>query len=279
MNQSAMEYLMTYGWAILIIAVVLGALYSLGVFNMSAYMPKIGPGACHVFRPNGPGTSWNVALTGSCSGYLPQYVTQFNGQSSQVDVGNGATLNFQNSIAISLWIKTTFSARIALVSKDNGGCGGSYNFYSSTATATTFDICGMPSTTTSLNFRDGSWHFIVGTYNGTSKNLYIDGVLEASTPANGIIHKSIYDAIIGNDGGGSYTNGSIANVQIYNTSLTANQIQYLYNEGIGGAPIYLQYLVGWWPLNGDTIDYSGNNNNGVPTNVIYSGTWTSGYYR
>ena len=32
-SQSAMEYLMTYGWAILIVAVVLGALYSLGIFN------------------------------------------------------------------------------------------------------------------------------------------------------------------------------------------------------------------------------------------------------
>ncbi|HVA83058.1 MAG TPA: hypothetical protein VNF06_02750, partial [Candidatus Aquilonibacter sp.] len=31
--QSAMEYLMTYGWAILIIAVVLGVLFQLGVFN------------------------------------------------------------------------------------------------------------------------------------------------------------------------------------------------------------------------------------------------------
>jgi hypothetical protein len=31
--QSAMEYLMTYGWAILIIAVVLGALFSIGVFS------------------------------------------------------------------------------------------------------------------------------------------------------------------------------------------------------------------------------------------------------
>jgi len=34
--QSAMEYLMTYGWAILIIAVVLGALFSLGVFSGSS---------------------------------------------------------------------------------------------------------------------------------------------------------------------------------------------------------------------------------------------------
>ncbi len=36
--QSAMEYLMTYGWAILIIAVVLGALFSLGVFNGSSVL-------------------------------------------------------------------------------------------------------------------------------------------------------------------------------------------------------------------------------------------------
>jgi len=36
--QSAMEYLMTYGWAILIIAVVLGALFSLGVFSGSSML-------------------------------------------------------------------------------------------------------------------------------------------------------------------------------------------------------------------------------------------------
>ncbi len=34
--QSAMEYLMTYGWAILIIAVVLASLFALGVFNSGA---------------------------------------------------------------------------------------------------------------------------------------------------------------------------------------------------------------------------------------------------
>jgi hypothetical protein len=33
-----MEYLMTYGWAILIIAVVLAALFSLGVFNQGALL-------------------------------------------------------------------------------------------------------------------------------------------------------------------------------------------------------------------------------------------------
>ena len=36
--QSAMEYLMTYGWAILIIAIVLVALFSLGIFNSSSFI-------------------------------------------------------------------------------------------------------------------------------------------------------------------------------------------------------------------------------------------------
>ena len=57
-------------------------------------------------------------------------------------------------------------------------------------------------------------------------------------------------------------NGMLANVQIYNASLPASDIQALYMEGIGGAPIDTDYLTGWWPLNGNTNDYSGYNNNG-----------------
>ena len=37
-SQSAIEYLMTYSWAILIIAIVLGAVFALGVFNFSTYV-------------------------------------------------------------------------------------------------------------------------------------------------------------------------------------------------------------------------------------------------
>jgi hypothetical protein len=62
--QSAMEYLMTYGWAILIIAVVLGALFSLGVFSSGALLGTAcvaGPG----YECLNPilGTSGNIAFT------------------------------------------------------------------------------------------------------------------------------------------------------------------------------------------------------------------------
>ncbi|MCL5101959.1 MAG: hypothetical protein M1544_01200 [Candidatus Marsarchaeota archaeon] len=36
--QSAMEYLITYGWAILIIAIALGVLFELGLFNPSSFV-------------------------------------------------------------------------------------------------------------------------------------------------------------------------------------------------------------------------------------------------
>ena len=44
-GQAAMEYLMTYGWAILVVLIALGALFYLGVFN-----PTV-PSTCQISAP------------------------------------------------------------------------------------------------------------------------------------------------------------------------------------------------------------------------------------
>ena len=72
-------------------------------------------------------------------------------------------------------------------------------------------------------------------------------------------------------------NGSVADIQIYNASLSQPEVTALYRAGIGGDPIDLQNLVGWWPLNGNANDYSGNQNSGTNSNVIYTTGWTSSY--
>ena len=59
--------------------------------------------------------------------------------------------------------------------------------------------------------------------------------------------------------------------------VSTNDIKALYQEGIGRAPIKIQNPVGWWPLNGNANDYSGNGNNGVPNGVTYTSNWYSGY--
>jgi hypothetical protein len=84
------------------------------------------------------------------------------------------------------------------------------------------------------------------------------------------ISSSTAKGTIGDLGGGGFPfTGSISNLQLYNTSLDAGTVQTLYVEGIGGAPVNPQYLIGWWPLNGDTNDYSGSNNNGAATGITY----------
>ena len=46
-GQAAMEFLMTYGWAILVVLIVIGALAYFGVLNPQSFLPKrcnLGPG-------------------------------------------------------------------------------------------------------------------------------------------------------------------------------------------------------------------------------------------
>jgi hypothetical protein len=85
--------------------------------------------------------------------------------------------------------------------------------------------------------------------------------------------------LIGADAGLiDYFTGSIADVQIYNTTLSAAEIKALYQEGVGGAPIRLQNLAGWWPLNGDARDYSGNGYDGqIVGGVSFNGSWEGSY--
>ncbi len=110
---------------------------------------------------------------------------------------------------------------------------------------------------------------------GGQQNLYwmylndtiiASGTASPSTSNIGIPAVQYLDFGIG-PGSGPSTNGKISDVQVYSANLTSNQINVLYSEGVGGAPISDANLIGWWPLDGNANDYSGNNNNGVTTDV------------
>jgi hypothetical protein len=304
-----MEYLMTYGWAILIIAIVLAALFQLGVFNPMSYAPKAPPGACQVFRPNGPGTTQFINLEGICTGEIPQYAASFNDQSSYINTTLKRNVT-QSDWTEAAWVNV-FGGSTSwcgmghsnVVLSDRGpGSGNSLTLGTSPSTSNGFgfffgwDTNGLGNFASSNQiYKYGTWYFIVGTYNSSyGFTLYVDGQeaayftnsgaygpVESPCTSTGSLpssYASQYPWIIGYEQAwNSYFNGSIADVQIYNTALSANQIQALYQEGIGGAPIDLQNLVGWWPLNGNANDYSGNGNNGVPSNVTFVSNWYSGY--
>ena len=97
---------MTYGWAILVIAVVLAALYSLGIFNPNSFAPKASAGSCEVVRPFGPTTSTDVHLEGTCTNMLPKYVAYFTGTGFTSDIKTPLYFPLSNTINFSVvaWI-------------------------------------------------------------------------------------------------------------------------------------------------------------------------------
>ena len=284
-SQSAMEYLMTYGWAILIIAIVLAALFSLGVFSPTAYTPKASPGSCQVVRPEGPGTTGFINLEGICNGELPQYVAQFSGQQNPVITFNGLTLT-SPQFTVSVWASyngnSTFNNTSPnLFSASGGTGGGTQGGFQYGISSSGYIYFGLSTTSgwysyyTTTLFPTKRIINLVYEFNGTELKSYSDGKqIAANTIGFTHVETSNVFAISGWTCGGTcqgeYWSGIISNVQLYNTSLSANDIQALYQEGIGGAPINIENLVGWWPLNSNANDYSGNDNDGVSANVIYT---------
>ena len=287
-SQSAMEYLMTYGWTILMVAVVLGVLFQFGVFTAGNFAPRAAPGNCKVLR-----TTAAVSLVGVCSGQLPQYVASFPQQyaisgtsATYVNIGNTVSLNFlnaANAITVSAWVyPTSFNAIggqqeyiAGKLTYPSSGWWMTFRNYGSFSMY--FDVCNTATcygAASPATFGLNQWVHVVGVSNGATVQVYVNGALGDSQPAATLVDSSASFMINNPSTGPSAAtyvfNGMISNVQIYNTSLSANEILGLYQEGIGGAPIRPQNVVGWWPLNANGNDYSGNMNNGVPTGVYYT---------
>jgi hypothetical protein len=273
-SQSAMEYLMTYGWAILIIAVVLSVLFQLGVFSSGNFQPHAQAGACQVSR-----TVAGVSLEGQCNGLLPQYVATFTGQST----GCPGSPNY---VPINIPIKPISPSSLTLAYWIYISPGGPYSVQ---VTAPNDNIYCQLQSNECYVYGVGvgaptpivqtKWNFITLTINGgtSTATLYLNGAPGTGVSYSGSLSGSQVNMLGYNPGCADLDPASIANMQIYNATLSSAEINALYLEGIGGAPIRPQNLTGWWPLNSNANDYSGNDNNGATINVIYSSSWESGY--
>lgn len=79
------------------------------------------------------------------------------------------------------------------------------------------------------NLTDGRWHNICALYDGSKQSIYVDGVLAGSTPYSGSLNNNFLRRI-GVHGAGTnyYANGNIADVRIYATALSPEDILELY---------------------------------------------------
>ncbi len=274
-QQAAMEYLMTYGWAILIVAIVIVALFQLGMFNNSNLTPHATAGACQLVH-----SAAGSSLAGQCNNEIPQSVAQFNGASSSTVSATVPQLNTNAGSydTVSFWMYWNGQTNQMPFGF------GSYDLWFNSATCFGFNTASGDDYGLNPSGFPNRWVFVTSIfYNGayTGHNLiYINGVQQtlsqcSASPSSGYATTNVHISGWGN--GGYYFSGALSNIQIYNTSLSAGEISMLYTEGIGGAPVDPTHIAGWWPLNGNAQDYSGNSHNGQLTGISWNGTWTSGY--
>lgn len=173
-SQSAMEYLMTYGWAVLIIAIVIAVLFDLGIFGAptatTTCVAQAGflctspiltnTGVLYVQFAQNSGGQMNITGLG-CSN---SSIAPINFNNTFVELQPGQQINMMFPCQINsqnigthftgtLWIKYNMGAEIGLesqVGSINGGSEAGQDFYFQSSLLT-FSIYGVSTQTNKIN--------------------------------------------------------------------------------------------------------------------------------
>ena len=111
----------------------------------------------------------------------------FDGAGSFINCGGGRSLNVKGSMTLEAWIRIdAFStAWQTIAAKGSVYQIRRYNTTNQiTFSTANLSVAELPSTA-NVNVLDGEWHHVAAVYDGASKYLYIDGVLNASAVASG----------------------------------------------------------------------------------------------
>jgi hypothetical protein len=180
-----------------------------------------------------------------------------------------------SQISMSAWVYATGADNTNMGIGGKVGAGDDTFFLRHIATSeVAFEVTNTSQTVAiaekSTDIDDGSWHHVVGVYDGNEVRVYYDGEVGETTAAlSGNTYVSNQDFKI-SDTGGAPWEGIIDEVRVYNRALSAREIKALYEWAPGP--------VGYWKLDekvsGDAqavYDSSGNENHGT-TEIGGNGT-------
>jgi hypothetical protein len=253
-----------------------------------------------LYTGNGAAQSIGGYINGSAS---------FNGSSSKIDLGNNSSNNTA-TLSVSLWFKTAGHSATAALINNGGSNSGETGYYLGLNSNGTIKFeAGTGTVNGAVNYADSNWHQIVLTLNSGAYNIYVDGnTTPVITGSGAFTTTATRPTWIGQF---SYTpsnieffEGSIDQVRLYNTALSASDVAALnletavtattaaFPSGQTAIATYTMDTSANGLLNTQdlsTVDYpagagclalyemNGNSNdtsetyNGTPTNISYQG--------
>lgn len=148
---------------------------------------------------------------------------EFDGASDYIQLDTPFSYT-NHTIAAWVYANDTAANKVVFSARDAYNDG--YAIYSTSTEALNYRISNVSSLSdlTSTNTFQNEWVFVVGTYDGSTQKLYINGSQDGSASASLTIDVTA-NATIGSRGVGSdLMNGNLANVAIWNRALSSDEI-------------------------------------------------------
>ncbi len=261
--------------------------YSSGV-SSGAHFAVNGNLSYTVYTPAGKVTLFSTGTIAGINSPSQSLVANFTNSSNIQVPGTSSTATIWNgghAYTLTMWVNMDHAY---------GRCGYPCNDLFQTDQGCTSGLQQIPDNATGYEVDLLEWNSSCGPgaggqgspfqYVPYNKWVLITGVFKYNAPGNGWI-ASCVDTHCDNSSwtmstpamystpatelGSNQMNGVVADIQIYNTTLSQNQIAELFNGYIEAHPVSLNNLVAWFPLDGNPDDYSGNGNNASLSSITF----------
>jgi hypothetical protein len=201
-----------------------------------------------------PNTSTQtVGITSALAQVSNVYSMEFDGANDYIDLGDSDDFSFGNGatdspFSISAWINMDDATRFRIANKFNSSSNNEYIFTTSASDELGLNLYDESSGgrigkkyNTALTSYQGQWIHVACTYDGTSSSsgikLYLNGSkvdnINSNSGSYTAMENTIQPLFIGQQAG-TYANGKIDEVGIFNVELTAQEVQDIYNATTTG---------------------------------------------
>jgi hypothetical protein len=151
----------------------------------------------------------------------PVNALAFDGTDDYVTIPHNNAFNITTAISLEAWVRTTATGEQYITTKTENSWYLAVNGAGAQPGRASFWLNG-PSTASggwlygTTSIADGHWHHVAGTYDGATLKIFVDGVLQNSRAATGLIQTGTSPVLIGARPASKW-NGTIDEVRIWST--------------------------------------------------------------